>query len=39
MEVQALIGNTGYAKNATQELMEHTALALNTLANATAEER
>ena len=38
-EMQALTGNTSYANNVTQDLMDQTALALNTLATATAEDR
>ena len=38
-EMQVLTGNTRYANNFLQDLMDQTALALNTLATVTAEDR
>ena len=38
-EMQSMSGNTGYVNNVTQELMDQTALALNTLASVASEDR
>ena len=38
-EMQSMTGNSGYVNNVTQELLDQTALALNTLASAASEDR
>ena len=38
-EMQSMSGNTGYVNNVTQDLLDQTALALNTLATAASEDR
>ena len=39
MEMHVLTGNTGYVNNVAHELMDQNALALNTLATVTSEDR
>ena len=38
-EMQSMSGNTGYVNNVTQDLLDQTTVALNTLATAAAEDR